>query len=124
MSAAAARSAASSEARSEASSDPPTLQRIWERAGRPGADKLQFAAKRAGLQVTSKEAREFVRAQAVSQVFRQPPGSTGRITAAQENLRWQANLLDDKAKSADLNDWFRLALVVTDIFSRWSTPSL
>ena len=75
------------------SSDPPTLQRVWERAGRPGADKLQFAAKRAGLQVTSKEAEEFARAQDVAQVFRQPPGSAGRITAAQENLRWQADLL-------------------------------
>ena len=79
---------------SASSSDPPTLQRIWERAGRPGADKLQFAAKRASLQVTSKDAKELVRAQAVSQVFRQPPGNTGRITAAQENLKWQADLLD------------------------------
>ncbi len=94
------------------------LQEVWERAGRPGVDKLLFAARRAALFVTDKDVRDFVRAQSVAQVFQPAPRSTGKVTSARDTHRWQADLLDYKTKTAEKNRGFKVALVVTDVFSR------
>ena len=79
---------------SAASSSTAGLQVVWERSGRPGADKLFFAARRAGLRVKEKEVRDFLRAQPVAQVCQPAPRSTGKVTSAQDMLRWQADLQD------------------------------
>ena len=87
------------------------LRLLWSRAGRPGADKLRDAAKRQGLNLTVKEAKEFVIGQAVNQVFQPAPRSEGRITSPELNARWQANLMDYKARSPEKNDGYRLVLI-------------
>ena len=84
------------------------LRLIWSRAGRPGAAKLRDPAKRHGLNLTVKEAKEFVIGQAASQVFQPAPRSEGRITSPELNARWQADLMDYKARSPENNDGFRL----------------
>ena len=95
------------------------LRRIWQQAGRPGAAKLEDAAKRQGLNLSVKEVREFVIAQSVAQVYQPPQRSEGKITSPELNARWQCDLIDYKTKSPEKNDGFRLALICIDIFSRF-----
>ena len=94
------------------------LRLIWTKAGRPGQAKLRDAAKRQGLNLTVKEASDFVRAQSVAQVFAPAPKSRGKVTSPQLNERWQCDLIDFKSRSPEKNDDFRVALVCIDIFSR------
>ena len=95
------------------------LRVIWQAAGRPGQAKLRDAAKRKGLNVTVKQAADFVRNQSVAQVFAPPPKSEGKVTAPELDSRWQCDLIDYKAKSQEKNDDYRLILVCVDVFSRF-----
>ena len=100
------------------------LKDIWAAAGRPGQAKFRDAAKRKGLTITVKQASDFVQAQGVSQVFRAPPKSEGKITSPGINDRWQCDLVDYKSKSPEKNDDYRLILVCVDIFSRFMYTEL
>ena len=95
------------------------LQRIYVAAGRPGVAKLRDAAKRQGLEVSVKQARDFVQAQSAAQVFAPAPRSAGKVTSPELNARWQADLIDYKTKSPEKNDGYRLVLICVDIFSRF-----
>ena len=75
------------------------LRLIWQRAGRPGAAKLKDAAKRQGLNLTVKEVKEFVIAEAVAQVYQPAPRSEGKITSPELNARWQCDLIESKQKA-------------------------
>ncbi len=66
------------------------LRAIWQADGRPGHAKLRDAALRKGSSVTVKQAADFVRSQAVAQV--------GKVTSPELSARWQAGLIDYKAK--------------------------
>ena len=92
------------------------LQAVYDAAGRPGAAKLRDAARRRGLDVTSKQAHEFVRGQASAQIFGPAPRSGGKVTSPQLNERWQADLMDFKAQSPEKNKGFRAALLCVDMF--------
>ena len=72
------------------------LQAIYNISGRPGAAKLRDAARRRGLNVSLKEAQNFVRGQSAAQVFAAPPQADGKVTGPELNQRWQADLLDFK----------------------------
>ena len=99
------------------------LRLIWQRAGRPGAAKLKDAAKRQGINLTVKEVKEFIVGQAASQVFQPSPRSEGRVTSPELNARWQADLMDYKARSPEKNDGYRLVLICIDIFPGLCTSS-
>ena len=99
------------------------LRLIWSRAGRPGAAKLKDAAKRQGINLTVKEVKEFIVGQAASQVFQPAPRSEGRVTSPELNARWQADLIDYKARSPEKNDGYRLVLICIDIFPGLCTSS-
>ena len=45
------------------------LQKIYEELGRPSAQKLLFAARRKGIQLTEVEAKNFIAGQSTSQIF-------------------------------------------------------
>ena len=94
------------------------IRRIWQGAGRPGAAKLRHAAQRQGLNLTVKEAKEFVVGQGAAQVFAPAPKSQGKITSPEMNERWMCDLIDFKSRTPEKNDGFRLALVCVDVFSR------
>ena len=96
------------------------LQAVYDAAGRPGAAKLRDAARRRGLDVTLKEAQDFVRGQSTAQVFAPPPKSQGKVTSPELNRRWQADLMDFKAQDPENNKGYRAALLVVDIFSRYA----
>ena len=101
------------------SSGAPSLKEIYEAAGRPGVAKFRDAAKRRGVQLTVKQARDFVQAQSVAQVFAPAPRSEGKVTSPELNARWQADLVDYKTRSPEKNKGHRLILVVIDVFSRF-----
>ena len=94
------------------------LRLIWSRAGRPGQQKFRDAAKRAGLNLTVKESADFVRGQAVAQVYAPAPKSEGKVTSPEMHERWQCDLIDYKSRTPDKNEGNRLALICVDIFSR------
>ena len=91
------------------------LKDLWESIGRGGAKKLRDAARRAGLQTSLKEAEEFVKKQAETQVFARAPQSKGRIVAPRRGARVQLDLIDQKGNPADGKT---AILVATDVFSR------
>ena len=72
------------------------LRVIWAAAGRPGQAKFRDAAKRKGLNLSVKQAADFVRAQPVAQVFTPAPRSEGKVTSPELNERWQCDLIDYK----------------------------
>lgn len=96
------------------------LQGIYTAAGRPGAAKLRDAARRQGLEVSLKQAQDFVRGQSTAQVFGPAPKSDGKVASPQLNDRWQADLMDFKTRTPEKNKGFRAALLCVDIFSRFA----
>ena len=96
----------------------PSLRDIWNEAGRVGAAKLRDAARRQGVEVSVKEAQDFVKAQPAAQVFAAAPKSSGKVTSPELNHTWQADLVDYTAKDPTNNNGYRFALVVIDVFSR------
>ena len=95
------------------------LRSIWQRIGRQGKDKFRDAVKRSGLNLTAKDAADFIKAQSVAQVFVPPPASKGKVTSPQLNERWQADLMDFKSRTPGKKDGNRAALIVSDAFSRF-----
>ena len=88
------------------------LQAIYNISGRPGAAKLRDAARRRGLNVSLKEAQNFVRGQSAAQACAAPPKKlAGKVTSPELNQRWQADLLDfkqqnpEKTKATGLRCW-------------------
>jgi transposase InsO family protein len=74
--------------------------------------------RRRGVHILRGVAADFVRKQLASQVFHPPPRSTGKVTAAQPNSLWQADLMDFTTRDVALNQGFRFALVIVDVFTR------
>ena len=100
------------------------LRVIWQAAGRPGQAKLRDAAARKGLNLSVKQAADFVRAQLRAQVFSPAPRSSGKVTSPELNERWQCDLVDYKTKSPEKNGGNRLILVCVDVFSRFAYAEL
>ena len=94
------------------------LHQIWEDAGRPSAGKFKAAALLEGVHISKSDAEDFVKQQSVSQVFKPPPRSTGKVTATSENQRWQIDLVDHTKFVRSSNRNYRFILIAIDIFSR------
>ena len=73
--------------------------------------KLCGAAKRKGLNLSARQAADFVRAQPVAQVFAPTHRSKGKVTSPELNERWQCDLMDYEAESPERSDGNRLVLV-------------
>ena len=96
----------------------PCEERKW--LYRPFTTLPVARVRRRGLDVSPKQAQDFVRGQATAQVFAAPPKSNGKVTSPQLNERWQADLMDFKAQDPEKNKGYRAALLVVDIFSRFA----
>ena len=95
------------------------LQRIYDDAGRPGAQAFRFAVRRAGLQMSEAEARAFVSRQSSGQVFRGRIPSDGKVPGGtRTNTRWQLDVIDFSKKIAKLNNQHKYVLVAADLYSR------
>ena len=95
------------------------LQEIYTEAGRPSARVLRTRAARAGLQITAREAAEFVRGQPETQVLAPTLKSDGHITASRDDARWMVDLIDFSKRRTQEGGW-RFVLVVTDVHSRYT----
>ena len=87
----------------------------------PSAQKLWIEAQRRQLEVTRKQVVEFVKTQAVRQVFRQRKAISGRIVATEIMDRWAADLIDYNARPSQDpkgGEPYQYILIVQDIFSR------
>jgi hypothetical protein len=100
------------------------LRKVWLDARRPGVARFRAVAQRAGYPLKLAEARQFVEAQGTRQVFVPAPQSKGHVTAARLDDKWQVDLIDFKQADAKENKGMRVALLVTDVFSRFSWVEL
>ena len=100
------------------------LRKVWLDAGRPGVARFRAVAQRAGYPIKLADARQFVQAQETRQVFAPTPASKGHVTAARLDDKWQADLIDFKQADVKENKGMRVALLVTDVFSRFSWVEL
>ena len=99
--------------------DDSRLQRIYDDAGRPGAQAFRFAVRRAGLQLSDTEARAFVSRQSSGQVFRGRIPSDGKIVGGgREDQRFQMDLVDFSKRIAKLNNQHKYVLIAVDLYSR------
>ena len=96
--------------------DVPRLKTIYEEAGKPGARGFRTAARRAGINLTQKQAQQFVGQQAEGQIFQGRLPSDGKITSSREDMRFQADLLDFSKRASSKGS--KYALVVTDLFTK------
>ena len=99
--------------------DRPSLDSIFHDAGRPGAAKFRSAARRAGRNITFREASEFVRKQGESQIFQKPDQKEGKITASERDGSWQVDIIDFSSKDGRKNDWNYYAMICVDVLTRF-----
>ena len=94
------------------------LKQLWVQIGRQGAEKLYDKAVKSGLEVTRKEAQQFVKSQASAQVFQTRPKSDGKVVATGRLKSWQVDIMDFKQFSEKVNKGFKFVLVAVDVFDR------
>ena len=92
------------------------MQAIFERlGGAPSSNALYVASIRAGLQVTRKQAQDFVARQQETQLFAKAPTSDSKTAIRSENSDHLADLVDLKQfRSGN----FGAILIVMNPFSR------
>jgi hypothetical protein len=91
------------------------MQAIYERLGAPSATQLYVAAVREGLQVSRKEAQEFVARQQETQLFAKVPESDSKTAIRSEKSDHMADLIDLKQLKSGL---YGAILIVMNPFSR------
>ena len=75
------------------------MQTIYDEGGRPGADAFRFQARRQGLNITLKEAQDFVQRQSIGQTFQSKIRSDGKVPGgARDNAKAQMDLIDFSKK--------------------------
>ena len=75
------------------------LREIYEEQGRPGVQAFRFAARRAGVQISQAEAKDFVQRQAQGQIFAGRLPSDGKIVGGgRDDIRWQMDVIDYSKK--------------------------
>jgi hypothetical protein len=92
-----------------------TLKEIAERlGGAPSGRQLRFAAIRAGLEVSARQADAYAKGQAENQVFAPRTVSDGRTASRGPSAEYQADLIDFKAQMQTS----KVVLLVIDPFNR------
>ena len=100
------------------------LQQIYEDAGRPNSAKFKAAALLDGVNISKRDAEEFVNNLSIRQVFKAPPRSKGKVVSTSEGHTLQIGLIDHTKMVRSSNNNYRFVLVVIDTFSRefWAEP--
>ncbi len=70
------------------------MQAVYEWLGAPSARQLRFAALREGLEVSAKQAEDFVNAQQARQIFQDQPRSDGVTASLGPGQEYQADIID------------------------------
>ena len=91
------------------------MEALYERLGAPSATQLYVAAIRQGLEISKKQAQDFVARQQDKQLFAKAPTSDSKTAIRSENSDHMADLIDLKQfKSGN----FGAILIVQNPFSR------
>jgi len=91
------------------------MEALYERLGAPSATQLYVAAIRQGLEISKKQAQDFVARQQDKQLFAKAPTSDSKTAIRSENSDHMADLVDLKQfKSGN----FGAILIVINPFSR------
>ena len=94
------------------------LKQLWIDTGRSGAEKLYDKAVKSGLAITRKQVQDFVKAQAIAQVFQPRTRSDGKVVATGPLKSWQVDVMDLKQLDEKTNKGFKFVLVAVDVFDR------
>lgn len=95
-----------------------TILRAWAELGRPGSRKVVQYLRKRGHQITENQVLAVLKQQTAQQVFHAPWKSEGFIVASVKNDVWQADLLDNTSRSSAVNQGYRYAYVIVDVWSR------
>ena len=90
------------------------MEPIYEELGAPSSRQLRFAALRRGVQVSAKEAQDFVNSKQEKQIFRQKVQSEGVTASRGPDQAWQIDLIDLK----QFGNSNKVILVAMDPFTR------
>ena len=90
------------------------MEAVYERLGAPTAKQLYVAAIRQGIEISKKQAQDFVNRQADKQLFAKGPTSDSQTVARSENSEWQADLIDLKQVGGQL----KVILIAINVFNR------
>ena len=94
------------------------LQQIYDDSGRPGAEAFRFKARRQGVNITAKEAQDFVKKQSIGQVFTGRLVSDGKVEGgSRDNDKAQMDLIDFSKKIKRLKGT-RYVLCLVSLFDR------
>ena len=92
-----------------------SLSELYEKLNAPSGRQLRFAAIREGLEVSAKQADEFVKKQADRQVFAPRPVSDGKTASRGPGEEYMADLIDFKTTRLETS---KVVLAVIDPFNR------
>ena len=88
------------------------LQQIYDDSGRPGVQAFRFAARRAGIEIPDKEAKDFAAGQSTGQIHQGRIPSNGKIVSGgRSDMRWQMDLIDWSKRIRKLSGGHRYVLV-------------
>ena len=90
------------------------MQAVYEKLGAPTGKQLYVASIRQGLEVSKKQAQDFVNRQADKQLFAKAPTSDSQTAARSDNSEWQADLIDLKQFKTNCG----AILIVINVFNR------
>jgi len=80
------------------------MQQTYDDLGRPSAQKLLFALRRKGIQVSESEAKDFIARQSTGQIFSGRLPSDGKVPGGgRDDMRWQMDLIDFSKRIVKLN---------------------
>ena len=80
------------------------MQQVYDDLGRPSAQKLLFALRRKGIQVSEAEAKDFIARQSTGQILSGRLPSDGKVPGGgRDDMRWQMDLIDFSKRIVKLN---------------------
>jgi len=96
-----------------------TIEELYKNNYYPGLNKLYQICKKAGLNLTYKQIKNFLDSQTTAQLHKVTIPRQKSITATHINEGWQLDLVD-YSKISKNNNGVKWLLVVVDIFSRYA----
>ena len=94
------------------------ISALYKELSYPSAAKFKAALRKRGIDVPDSFVKQLTSEQGSRQLYAPPPKFTGKVTAANLDDRWAADLIDFQSKAKKRNAPVYV-LLVQDIFSRF-----
>ncbi|OYV35046.1 MAG: hypothetical protein B7Z80_19535 [Rhodospirillales bacterium 20-64-7] len=99
-------------------SDREQVLAAWRELGRPGARLVQQYLRRQGRTLKEGQIADILKEETSHQVFGKVWPSPGYIVAPGKNSTWQMDILDNTSRDPAINQNYRYAVIVVDVWSR------